>query len=397
MFKGRNGLLLFIIIILLTLAAFLFVRNRGGLSGLFGAEPTPTIPFDLQTLVPSSWQVQNEPQPICSFDDDPAQEQLVIFRYDATTLTPPLTTDAGTAGPFGGVIFDTQADTLPERPDPPGPYRAPNITLYKLLPDFYPDKGQGYLGETGVQIRYFPALVSGDACQVTEINIFGYTGTNLPTRLSIFRWVDAASGYQGEHYAGNARVESDIQPDGSNQITSVTTYNRLLNHRSVLCDVDSYTRPNRDVVRFIPDPAKKTIDFCFDVPDDPVYPEGVVVALLRGADPQNGVPPSYLLDDAIVAPDLDVLRRTNRDPINIVSVGNPSSVEPDEARGTWCTTEQINTAEVETLWCARERVRVETRIMLDGVVRQAVWILISVVANTPNAELVWRIEEVELS
>jgi hypothetical protein len=107
---------------------------------------------------------------------------------------------------------------------------------------------------------------------VSEINIFGYTGTNLPTRLSIFRWVDTASGYQGEHYAGNARVESDIQPDGGNQITWVTTYNHLLNHRSLLCDVDSYTRPNTDVVRFIPDPSKKTIDFCFDLPDDPVYP-----------------------------------------------------------------------------------------------------------------------------
>ncbi len=398
MFKGRGGVLLTIIIVLLTVAAFLYFRDKSGGPGLFGSrQDTSVIPLDLKTLIPSSWEVQRTPQEACDFDNDGANERLIIYRYDAITVTLPLAKAPHMIAPFGGVIFDTQADTLPERPLNPGPYRASNIVPYNLLPDFYAGKGQGYLGETGVEIRYFPELKKGDACKVTEINVFGFTGTELPTRLSIFRWADKASGYQGEHFAGNARVESDVQPEGGSQIARVTTYNRLLNHRSLLCDVDSYTRPNMELVRFIPDPAQKTIDFCFGAPDDPVYPEGVVVALLRGQNPSDRVSSHYVLDNAFVAPDLAVLRKAERAPINLVSVGNPPSVEPEQARGAWCSADQIKGVAQDSLWCGRERVRVETRIVLDGVVRQAVWILISIAADLPDAELHWRVDEVELS
>jgi hypothetical protein len=393
MFKGRDGILLFIVICIGVFIAFLFFRSRGDSQ----SQEAAAIPLDLQTFIPTSWEVQSTPQVTCDFDHDEADERLIIYRYDASTLTPPLATEPSTFAPFGGVIFDTQTDTSPEQPGNSAPYQASTIVPYRLLPDFYPDKGQGYLGETGVEIRYFPEVKEGDPCKVTEINIFGFGGTSLPTRLSILRWMDKASGYQGEHFAGNARIESDVQPEGGNQITQVTTYNDLLNHRSLLCDVDGYKRTDAEGVRFDPDTSKKTIDFCFGIPDDPVDPEGVVVALLRGANPTLNLPTHYLLDNATVAPELAVLRETKREPINLVSVGNPSSVQPDPNNGAWCSADQVNTATPGTLWCGRERLHVETRIVLEGVVRQAIWTLISVTAVLPDAEPYWRVEEVELS
>ena len=395
MFKTRGGVPLFILLVILTVALFVLLRGSDGLS-LFGrGRDGSVIPLDLQTLIPASWDVQAEPQVTCDFDGDEAAERLLIYRYDAYTLTLPFKNQPGRFAPFGGVIFDTQADTLPERPESPSPYRGSSIVPYRLLPDFYTGKGQGYLGETGVEVSYSPAPKGNAPCKVIEINVFGFSGTDLPTRLSIFHWVDKAAGYQGEHFAGNARVVWEVDPNVENRIRRVTTYNRLLNHRSLLCDVDGYLRPNPDLVVFIPDAAQETIDFCFGIPDEPVYPEGVVVALLRG-DRTFGSPSRYLLYGAILAPELAMLREVEHGAVNIVSVGNPAGIEPDQARGAWCTPEQIQNIAPNEYWCGRERVRVETRIVLGGVVRTAEWSLISVARDIPGAELAWRVDRVDL-
>ncbi len=395
MLKTRGGVLIFILLVILTAAILVLLRGSDGVSLFDWGRDKSVIPLDLQTLIPPSWDVQAEPQVTCDFDGDGADERLLIYRYDAYTLTLPFKNEPGVFAPFGGVIFDTQADSLPERPESPSPYRGSSIVPYRLLPDFYGAKGQGYLGETGVEVNFSPAPKQGAACKVDEINVFGFSGADLPTRLSIFLWADKASGYQGEHFAGNARVVWDVDPDAENRILYVTTYNRLLNHRSLLCDVDGYQRDESDSVGFKPDDSRETIDFCFGVPDEPVYPEGVVVALLRG-DRTFGSPSRYVLYGAILAPELALLRESERAPINIVSVGNPAGIEPDQARGAWCTPEQMEGAGPTEFWCSRERVRVETRIVLGGVVRTAEWSLISVARDIPGAELTWRVDRVDL-
>jgi hypothetical protein len=399
MFRGRGGVVLFIIIIALVIAAFFLLRRQGGVSSIFNRRAvTPTIPVDLQAVVPPGWTVQAEPLVQCDFDGDGLQEWLVFYRYNTTTLQVPLQ-KAGTLAtfaPFGGVIFDTQADTLQPRPDSPGPYRASNIVPYKLLPDYYAGKGQGYLGETSVTVQYAPAIKEGEGCTTTEVNVYGFSSGELPTRLSVFRWAGIDAGYQVAHFAGDARVESTTATGG--QINGATTYNRLRNHRSVLCDVQGYVRPNLDIPTFIPNAAVQTIDFCFGPPNEPVYPEGVVVDVLRAASPPTTADlPSYFLDNAVVPSELQSLLDPKHEPINIVTLGNPSSVIPVPARGAPCTTEQVASAANGSPWCDRERARVETRIMLNGVPRDVAWILISVVPTTPNAQLYWRISEVELS
>ena len=266
---------------------------------------------------------------------------------------------------------------------------------YKLLPDYYVGKGQGYLGESTVRVLFAPAVTSGTGCKTTDINVYGYSNGPFPTRVSVFRWAGTDLGYQDAHFPGDARVETTTTTQG--QIERAVTYNRLQNHRSVLCDVRANIRPDLNVVTFIPDASLQTIDFCFGPPDDPVYPEGVAVAVLRSApQPTNAQSPRYILDNAQIAPELQFLSDPKHAPVNIVALGNPSSVISVPVRGAPCTAEQISTAGSDQLWCDRQRARIETRIMLDGVPRDAVWIMMSVEPNVSNATLYWRVSQIEL-
>lgn len=429
MFKGKGGLIFLLIVVALVVIVFLLLRQGGQLPSLLGrGEATPAIPLDLLRFIPPGWEVQSDDQVECDFDDDPELERLLIYRYNTTTLQKPLEPAGETEkfGPFGGAIFDTQSSSLAPQPEPPGAYRPGNIVPYLLLPDFYPEKGEGYLGDTDVELRLFPVTERGAPCRADEINVFGFTYGPLPTRLSIFRWQSREEGYQGVHFAGNARVESDIMPEGGNQISQVTTYNRLLNHRSVLCEVNRYSRveaPNSPAqFAFLSDPP--TIDFCFDAPPEPVYPEGIAVALLRGRNSGTGQPTDYLLENAILPEELR-LDDPSREPYNILSVGNPSFVVPQPSDGGWCTVEQVGMAlagpaptvaptvtpfgtppgtptvaptreYTDRLWCGRERARIETRIELDGVTREVDWSLISVRPDRPDGGVYWRVQEVDL-
>jgi hypothetical protein len=397
MMKGRGGVLLFLVIIALVVAAFFYLRGGGAVGSLFAPrQEEPLVPLDLQLLIPAGWSVQPALQQACNFDDDGDQERLIIYRYDATLLPLPLAEEPATVdfAPFGGVIYDTQAGTLQPQPDSPGPYRASNLVPYKLLPDYYPRKGQGYLGETRVEVRYAPPLVAGDGCTTTEIVIYGFSHAPLPTRLSVFRWAGVESGYEAAHFAGDARVDAHTTDTGF--VDGATTYNRLLNHRSVLCEVAGHARDTLDELAFRNNPDLQTIDFCFGAPPEPFYPEGVVVALLRGKSPLNAQAPSFLLDNAIVPPELAALKTSPRDPINIISVGNPSFVEAEPQSGRECLLVELAAASNVSLWCSRERVRVETRILLGQTIRDVVWILISVAPDQPNGNLFWRVAEIEL-
>ena len=134
MFKGRGGVLFFIIIIVLVVAVFFLRRRDGGvLPSLFGrgATPTPTIPYDLQAIIPPSWTVQAQPQVQCDFDNDGQLELLLIYTYNNTTVPnpqPAATPDKNAKNPstvafapFGGVIYDTQPGTPPTSAGQPWP------------------------------------------------------------------------------------------------------------------------------------------------------------------------------------------------------------------------------------------------------------------------------------
>jgi hypothetical protein len=383
-----RNLVPFVVVALLVLAAAMYAW-RGGY--LRSAEE-PTLPLDLKNLIPQTWSVQREYLQQCNFDSDSEEEWLLLYRYDKSKeLEREL---------IGGVIFDAQVNRASQEPGNQSPYRPAFLVPYKLLPDIYTGKGQGYLGETRAAFKTYPAPERGKPCQAQEIAIWGYSGDSHPTRLSIFRWGGEAVGYRGVHFAGNARVTS---AESAQFITEVTTYNRL-NDRSALCDVQVFSVPTR--AGAIPSPIEasekkdaRTIDFCFGAPQDPAYPEGVVVALLRGQSPNDDTPTgaSFLTSDASIPTEIVGLKGSPRTSYRIVAISHPGTLAPHPGPGKpWRWTPPVTpAAEQQTWWRGRERAEVTAEIILNGAARQIAWHLASIANERVNTDVRWRVERVE--
>ncbi len=308
-------------------ASILFLLSRcEGFKSPFGQ--TTGLPVDLQKIIPASWQPIEDQYKESDFDHDGETEWLIIYRYDQTSKEEDPTAEDYSL--IGGVVYDAQVNRVPQAPSTQSPYRPALLIPYKLLPDIYPEKGQGYLGETSVKVDLYPPQDGNDS-QDNEIIVQGFSGGNFPTRLSFFRWEGESVGYQGAHFVGNARV---VFSSPTGPITEVTTYNRL-NDRSAVCDVEYYSRSPAATkdglppkVEFTRHDAAQTIDFCFGPPNDPAYPEGVVVALLRGNRPQDkeGNPSptgaTYLTLNAVLPPELAGL--ADRSPLR-KSIPSPGS------------------------------------------------------------------------
>ncbi len=164
------------------------------------------LPVDLQKIIPTSWDVIEDQYKPCDFDSDGETEWLIIYNYDTSVgLNYNL---------VGGVVYDAQVNRVPQAPSDLSPYRPALLIPYKLLPDIYTKKGQGYLGETSVTVSLYPPE-DKNGCRSDEIIVQGFSGGGFPTRLSIFRWEGAAVGYPAEHFVGNARVVFSAPPNRS--------------------------------------------------------------------------------------------------------------------------------------------------------------------------------------
>jgi hypothetical protein len=397
MFKGRSGCWTIIAVAAVLVLILFLVSRCQGLQLPFG-QPTG-LPVDLQEIIPTSWQVIQDQYKLCDFDNDGETEWMIVYKYDAA---------AGTGDSLiGGVVYDAQVNRVPQAPSDRSPYRSALLIPYKLLPDIYTDKGQGYLGETSVAVSLYPAQ-TGNECRGSEIIVQGYSGSGHPTRLSIFRWKDASVGYQGAHFVGNARVVAS-SPTGP--ITEVTTYNRL-NDRSAVCDVQYYSRSPATTkdglppeVQFTRQDTAQTIDFCFGPPNDPAYPDGVVVALLRGNSPkdqENNPSPTgatYLTLNAVLPPELTGISGANRTVYRILSFTNRGTLASQPAQGYLCNptqVAQVTSGDQVVWWCGRETAEILTEIKLeDGSPARVLWKLISIASDELNADVHWRIERAD--
>lgn len=404
MFKGRTAFYL-LILILLVFAGYLLLKRSGGLPGLSSEDVD--LPLDLQRVIPAEWTPVAGQRDQCDFDGDKEEEWLIVYRYDTASVARPNRSPEAPVdrGPIGAVIYDAQATDLPPTTSTPTLYRPTYLVPYKLLPDFFSGKGQGYLGESSVESIYYPPKVKGQTCEVKEIAFLGYSGygeSELATRLSIFRWSDnRTTGYQSAHFVGNARIAIAGPTDGTQPIADVTTYDHLQNHRSLLCEVHRFSRPDANLLAFTEDAAASTVDFCYGAPDDPSYPEGAVVALLRGQNPRKvadtapALPGAgYLLPSAIPPFQMD-LTSVGRTPIAILSVTNQGGVVIDPAGGHRCSQAEIGDV-LDTWWCGREMAQVVTEITSLGQVRRIVWTLITVTPDQVNATPHWRVQTLEM-
>ena len=385
--SGRTSMLIFLAILIIA-AAFLILRP------MVAAPPQPTtLPVELKSLIPSGWQVISDQQRQCDFNDDQQQEWMILYRYDATP----------DSSLIGGVIFNTDVVTPSNQSGAQSTYLPTLLIPYKLLPDMGSGKGEGYLGETKVAVNLYPPPRQGQACKANEIAICGYSGTDLPpTRLSIFRWAGSQMGYRAAHFAGNARLVAPA--DTQTPITSVVTYNRL-NERSRLCEVKFYERPgSAAAIDFAENPQRYTIDFCFGTPEDPAYPEGVVVALLQGKQPTSTTDlpgptgASYLTTEAAnsLPTELADLKLPNRQPFRILAFATQGSVPQSALSGDSQVTPGSNGGKA-SWWFGPQRVEVQTSIVLrNGQPREVRWQLVGVTSTQVSTDTRWRVEKVEL-
>lgn len=380
--------------------------------------PKPAgLPLDLKTIIPASWDVLGAQFKTCDFDNDGDDEYLIIYRYDVNAAT--------RRGLIGGAIYDTQVNRVPQAPEVEAPYRPAFMVPYKLLPDLYGGKGQGYLGQERVAVYTLPTPAAGARCQAREILVYGYGADSYPTTLSVFRWEGELIGYVGWHVQGNVRLRAydAASADPTRPATSdnsgtapigVYAYNQL-NQRSLLCAVRHYRRtpaatkddlpPGLDFTEVKGD---YTIDFCYGPPNDPAYPEGVVAALLRGQNPTADSPTgkSYLMDEArqTLPPALVGLKDAERKtPIRILSVSAPGTLgwyPPQGSRFIWTPTGGTPSPTPQVWWINRDPPTiVETEIVLNdgsGQTRLARWTLVSMANEKANADTLWRISSVEL-
>ena len=394
-----QGLRIAIIGVLILMALVLVLRPQ--LASLGAAQPAMTLPLDLKELIPSNWAVLPGKYQHCDFDGDGEAEWLVIYRYDQTTVNVPSvqTNKTVSRGAIGGAIFKARTNQVPQEPGNTSPYRPAFLFPYRLLPDIYPGKGQGYLGDSDVSLSFSPPITRGTGCSVDEIAVFGYSDSQLPTRLSLFRWDRNGEGYLDRHFVGNARITTQTGPPPLQLIREVDTYD-LFNNRSRLCERRAYVRQGQDEdLDFQENPAEYTIAFCYEAPVDPAYPEAVVVALLRGDNPDpTGTNPtptgnSYLTTEAISAlpAELSPLKNAERSPYRILALINPGTLESFPGNG------EVRTESDGKAWLwGQERVKITTRIMLDGQQRDVEWHLVSLANELVQADTHWRIEDVKL-
>lgn len=261
---ARRGLLTVLLLaVLLTLAAC-GDRSSGG-------QPSEI----LSGYLPEDWKPVSGAKNVQGFqeiniDGDSDSEWLYFFHYDG---------QGENNGPIGGIIYDAQQDVNTQQP-------AAFFVPYRLLPDWREGKGQGYLGEKTV--TWSPAWIDPKQTDqpANELVVQGLSAGDLTTRLSLFRWLNIERGYAVAHFVGNAGLL--FGPDGRAEdalIGQVTSYNRL-NDRSRLCEKVLHTRQGTEL-RFAA--TQPGIVFCplaagaaEGVPDQPTYPEAVVVAWLLG-------------------------------------------------------------------------------------------------------------------
>ncbi|MEA3335424.1 MAG: hypothetical protein U9R25_05900 [Chloroflexota bacterium] len=245
----------------------------------------PELPVPLIEYIPDDWQLLDaerrgklEFQGV-NIDGDEETEWLLFFYYDN------IGEDPETRGPVGGIIYDAQQDTEPyglpvfEEQVIPFPYQPSAFLVpYRLLPDWRPDKGQGYLAETNV--KWEEARVDKSNKGNDELIVIGYSPDDVPTRLSLFRWNGAPNGYGVAHFPGSYRVSTPGRKPGQ-PVEAVLTKDNL-NERSHLCKQTEHVRQGNALNFSASDP---TIVFCQSptgktAPEQPTYPEAVVLAWL---------------------------------------------------------------------------------------------------------------------
>lgn len=267
--RGRRGAIRPLVFVALLATAWLLAACN-----LFQPTP-PAFPIPLATYVPMDWRyLTQDGDPLetqqVNIDADTEPEWLLFFYYDNVV--------DGSNGPVGGVIYDAQQNAVPYFPGvtAPVPYQpSPFLVPYRLLPDWRPGKGQGYLADNNV--AWEETKLNPDAERADELVVYGYGPPGI-TRLSIFWWEGATNGYAVKHFQGSHHIATpESGPGSAAPVRKAITYDRMYD-RSNLCMVSEHFRTGNSHDFQTTAPA---LQFCQgSVPAEPNYPEAVVLAWL---------------------------------------------------------------------------------------------------------------------
>jgi hypothetical protein len=136
-------------------------------------------------------------------------------------------------------------------------------------------KGQGYLGDTNV--TWEPLSVPDTLEQANELLVQGVGANGRVTRVSIFRWGGMTQGYGVSYFQGSYSATIEAGRTVGDVVKQVVTLDAL-DDRSDLCERTVWTRQGESAVFAASQPS---IVFCLgSPPEQPTYPEAVVVAYL---------------------------------------------------------------------------------------------------------------------
>lgn len=319
----------------------------------------------LQQNVPDDWTLMTDPDSVTGFQDisidgDDDTEYLLFYRYDAAP-------DADN-GPIGGIIYDGQQDTSIYDPNTSIPIPLQPLAFfvpYRLLPDWTPGKGQGYLGDSSITWETTPVSET-DAGFAPELVIIGSNASGQ-NRLSLFRWLGVTGGYGVNYFQGSYSVTMpNWSPNTAQRIDKVVTLDAFTD-RSKLCKQTEWTRQGSSA-QFSPTP--QTVVFCLGaIPEEPTYPEAVVLAWLMTGDPKYATSQEAQNQLKLAVPG---------NPQQIVSMAYPGAAE---ISGTGNETQS--------------QMFVESTFVLDGVQQTVRWRLLEQLATGAKGTTRWRIDSVQ--
>lgn len=329
--------------------------------GIFRTDPAGAE--ILEQSLPADWIMLTDNANVEGFqsvniDGDEPGEWLLFFHYDGV--------GGASNGPIGGVIYDGQQDTSLYNPDTVIPIPLQPLAFfvpYRLLPDWMAGKGQGYLGETNVRWEQIPADAA--AGSPAELVIVG-EAPGGDKRLTLTRWAGPTQGYALSHFVGSYSVTMPDWEEGEGQrIDRVETLD-VFADRSKLCRKTVWTRQG---VSLAFSSTPQTISFCLGgVPDQPTYPEAVVLGWLLADRP-----------DLAATPEVQTALRqlVPRTPDQVITLAFPGEAD---VTGTGNSTVS--------------QMVVESQIVLDGALQTIRWRLREQLP--PDGKTTrWRIESAE--
>lgn len=272
------------VVLIVAVAAFALQQLRGQDEG------PVELGVDLNEIKPAEWVTYGDGLQRVNVDGDQELEWLLFYRYDFA--------------PLGGVIYDGQTAPFGNKSIPISNQTPSYLVPYSLLPDYVAGKTNGYLGDADVDFKQVFLSNDRGADQPPEtprdrLLVRGKRKDGRINRYSVFQWISLEVGYAGAH--ANTPGWFSLEKDNPNdwlEATNWLTDNSIppslwawepQADRSAICRRTPWNllasgNPNNPDLFRANYPASELFFCQGQVPSEPAFPEGQVLAFLTDGD-----------------------------------------------------------------------------------------------------------------